>query len=129
MLESLPLSSSSLDQRGCLLELPERDEGLDRVTVEAEERRLPEAGLRHLLAQRSEEPMRLLVARERQLEKAARRAQLEVGGNDTEPERERHPLVGCLARRLDPAEVRVDERLDRQPEWLLTLLPVSTVAS
>jgi hypothetical protein len=51
VLESLPSLLELADQRGCLLELSEPDEGLDRIAVEAEERRLPEAGLRHLLAQ------------------------------------------------------------------------------
>jgi len=122
VLESLPSLLELADQRGCLLELPERDEGLDRVAVEAEERRLPEARLCHLLSQCSEESMRLLVARERQLEEAARGAQLEVGGNDPQTERERHALVGCLACSLDPTEMRVDEGLDRQRERLLVLL-------
>src|SRR6266508_5477532 len=122
VLESLTSLLELAQQRGRLLELPECDERLDRVPVEAEEGRLPEAGPRYLLVQQVEEPVRLLVAREGQLEKAPRGAQLEVGGNDPETERERDPFVGCLARRLDPAEMRVDEGLHRQRERLLVLL-------
>ena len=56
------------------------------------------------------------------MDETARRAQLEVGRNDLQAESERHALVGCLACRLDPTEMRVDEGFDRQTERLLILL-------
>ena len=117
-----PLFLQLIQKTLCLLQLPEGDQGFDRVAVETEERRLPEARLGDVLAQRAEEAVSVGELPQRELEKAADRPQLEVGEDDAHAQRERQPFVGGRPGRLDPAEVCSNESSNRESERTLDFL-------
>jgi len=117
-----PLLLQLVHKTLCLLQLPEGDQGFNRVAVETEECRLSEARLGDVLGQGSEEAVGVSEPPERELEKAADRPQIEVRGDDAHAQRKRHPFVGGRPGHLDPAEVCSNESSDRERERTLAFL-------
>ena len=102
--------------------LTNRQQGLDRVAVETEQRRLAEPRFGNGAGKRSEKTMGLARVAERVLEEAADCERLQVGGDDADCERERQPLVGRGTRFGNAPEVRIDACPGRQCERTLGFL-------
>src|SRR5918999_3665187 len=102
--------------------LTECQQGLDRIAVEAEQRRLAEPRFGNCAGKRAEKAMGLASLAQRVFEEPAECEHLQVGGDDADCERERLPLVGGGTRFGHAFEVRIDERPRRQCERALFFL-------
>ena len=109
-----------VEKRCRLVAAAEREQRLDRVAVEAEQR-FANACTPDSLGKRAEKAVSLCRVSQRELEEAADGEQLEVRRHDSDVDRELQGPVRLLANLLDPPEVGVDERIDRQDVRLLGL--------
>jgi hypothetical protein len=93
-----------------VLELSESDLRLDRVAVNAEQRRLTESALFDRRGEAAECPIRFTCVSERELEEAQNREQLETGGPAAQLVRQFEP---CGVRTFDPPrKVPLDSERD-----------------
>src|SRR6266508_2397824 len=97
-------------------------QGLDRIAVEAKQRRLAEPRFGNGAGKRAEKAMGFANLAQRVFEEPADCEHLQVGGDDAECERERQPLVGRGPRFGHASEVRIDECPENQCELALLFL-------